>query len=159
MPVAASLKPEAQALFVDMAGAVAVPLPPHIYLPMYEEWLLLRTFDRLWREEGHLGLPPAYSMLPRIDLIATALQTLGREHGELYTAFVDTVSQHVQEDSLYTFPSPHALPNSPTAAELLAFQLLQEGKGSYWPAVRQVASLLPYSRGRRTVGSEHLNLF
>ena len=140
-----------------MSGAVAVSLPPHVYLPMFEERLLIRTFNRLWREQGHQGLPPAFSMLSRNDLIAAAMNTLNQEHGELYAAFVDTVSQHVQEDSLYTFPSPRALPASPSEAELLAYQLLQEGQGSYWPAVRQVASLLVFGKGRRAIGSDHMS--
>ena len=78
---------------------------------------------------GTPGATACFSMLSRNDLIAAAMNTLNQEHGELYAAFVDTVSQHVQEDSLYTFPSPRALPASPSEAELLAYQLLQEGTG------------------------------
>ena len=139
---------------IDMA--IALQLPKGAYVEMLEEWLLLQAYSGLWREMGHVSLPPALSMAVRNDIIHAAVNAL---EPELCTVFLDYAEKLQRELPRYaetSFPLPCELPMRPSSAECLAHALLEQGHGSLWTSVRQVAAELSYHTVHRAIGT-HLS--
>ncbi|OLQ06432.1 hypothetical protein AK812_SmicGene10277 [Symbiodinium microadriaticum] len=139
---------------IDMA--IALQLPKGAYVEMLEEWLLLQAYSGLWREMGHVSLPPALSMAVRNDIIHAAVNAL---EPELCTVFLDYAEKLQRELPRYaetSFPLPCELPMRPSSAECLAHALLEQGHGSLWTSVRQVAAEISYHTVHRAIGT-HLS--
>ena len=131
---------------------IVLKTPPSVYAEQLEEWLLLQALHRLWREQGHLSMPPAMALAVRNDLVQWAIQQLDDEGNAAFQRYVEQLQHCLPTYRPVCFPRPDEAPASTAPAEVLAHAFLQQDHGSLWTALKQVVALLPFEDSRRTVG-------
>ncbi|CAE7712920.1 CACNA1B [Symbiodinium sp. CCMP2592] len=137
--------------------AVELNMPRCIYAEQLEEWLLLEAFSRLWQEQGKGHLPITHSLAVRNDLLHSASHLLDAESSRELHRYAEQLQDLLPATAARMFPRPLTSPSSCSNAEILANQFLQQGSGSLWTAVRQIAQNLPFQASSRLLGDKHLH--
>ena len=127
---------------------MVLALPRHMSVVAEEEFILLlhlRSLVGLART-----LRPALSFLTRNEILQEAREVLTEEDLQQYVVFADRLARTLDGESLANFPPPHyGAPQPLSEAEALAVQFLQEGSGSLWTAIREVARCLDFEEDAR----------
>ncbi|CAE7862783.1 unnamed protein product [Symbiodinium necroappetens] len=123
-------------------------LPRHMSVVAEEEFMLLLHLRSLVGLSKTLR--PALSFLTRNEILQEAREVLTEEDLLQYVVFADRLARTLDGESLVAFPPPHYGVTQPISeAEALAVQFLQEGSGSLWTAIREVARSLDFEEDAR----------
>ena len=123
-------------------------LPRHMSVVAEEEFMLLLHLRSLVGLSKPLR--PALSFLTRNEILQEAQEVLTEDTLQQYVVFADRLARTLDGESLIDFPPPHYGATKPISeAEALAVQFLQEGSGSLWTAIREVARSLDFEEDAR----------
>ncbi|CAE7936202.1 unnamed protein product, partial [Symbiodinium necroappetens] len=104
-------------------------------------------------------LRPALSFLTRNEILQEAREVLTEDDLMQYVVFADRLARTLDGESLVAFPPPHYGATQPISeAEALAVQFLQEGSGSLWTAIREVARSLAFEEDARLLNTAILKI-
>ncbi|CAE7868036.1 unnamed protein product [Symbiodinium necroappetens] len=132
-------------------------LPRHMSVVAEEEFMLLLHLRSLVGLSKTLR--PALSFLTRNEILQEAQEVLTEEDLLQYVVFADRLARTLDGESLVAFPPPHYGATQPiSAAEALAVQFLQEGSGSLWTAIREVARSLDFEEDARLLNMAILKI-
>jgi len=128
----------------------ACPLPRDVYSDSLEEFLLFRSLCYMYGQQTTEALPPSLSMISRNDLLQEARQRLWPENLQSFMLYAEQLSYSLGTWPLSALPPPIWRENRrPPAAEICARNLLEEGQGSLWSAVRQVICHIEFEDPRQ----------
>ena len=126
-----------------------IMLPRQCYHEALEEYLLLRAIRKLRPTTCYDSFPSASSMWSRNDLMKYAQDTLPADDFATLVQYADQLCQQLPGVDVDRFPAlPTDLTVRGSTAETRARIYLAEGSGSYWAAIRDVVTWLPYASPR-----------
>ncbi|CAE7872675.1 unnamed protein product [Symbiodinium necroappetens] len=124
-------------------------LPHDVYADMLECHLLLSCCTALLRQQEAQPCE-GLGMMARSDLFVYAKEELDQASYEAFVNYSIQLSERVGAKISAITPPPMSLPSQHhSQAEILAWQILTNGSGSVWEAVRLVASMLRFEPPRQ----------